>query len=486
MSDTDLEDVPLDDQYAELARITDELERYERFNKLLLYYPYPKQMQFHAATERERMLMAANQVGKTWCAGAEVAFHMTGLYPDWWPETARRYSTGTEWWAGGVTAETTRDNPQRVLLGRKREYGTGMIPLQVLDAVQLARGIPDAVDNFTVTHVSGQTSYCWFKSYEKGREKWQGETLRGGIWFDEEPPLEIYTEGLTRLNVSQGPTLLTFTPLMGMSEVVRRFMQPEEKAKKSARFYVQMDLEDAQHYSDEDRASIIDQYPDHEKDARARGIPMLGSGRIYPIPEEQIKFNLSDMAGGFPSYWRGWGAVDFGDWDHPTAAVFMRFDADTDTIYLYDAYRQSREKLAVHTKAIKGRGKWIPMAWPHDGHKHDGRSGEPIADLWRKDGVKMHKEHATHEAGGFSVEAGITELLDRMSTGRFKVASHLNDWWDEFRTYHRKDGKIVKERDDLMDATRYAIMMQRIARLPGDSNLRPQSFGTVENYSVFG
>jgi hypothetical protein len=54
-------------------------------------------------------------------------------------------------------------------------------------------------------------------------------------------------------------------------------------------------------------------------------------------------------------------------------------------------------------------------------------------------------------------------MLDRMQTGRFKVFDHLNDWFEEFRMYHRKDGKIVKLGDDLMSATRYADMMKRHA-----------------------
>ena len=62
-----------------------------------------------------------------------------------------------------------------------------------------------------------------------------------------------------------------------------------------------------------------------------------------------------------------------------------------------------------------------------------------------------------------SVEAGLMDMLTRMQTGRFKVFRHLHDWWEEFRLYHRKDGKVVKEGDDLMSATRYAGMMLRFA-----------------------
>ena len=80
----------------------------------------------------------------------------------------------------------------------------------------------------------------------------------------------------------------------------------------------------------------------------------------------------------------------------------------------------------------------------------------------------MLPERATFEDGTNGLEAGIAEMLDRMETGRFRVFSHLNDWFEEFRLYHRKDGKIVKEYEDLMCATRYALMMRRFAKVkPG-------------------
>jgi phage terminase large subunit-like protein len=62
-----------------------------------------------------------------------------------------------------------------------------------------------------------------FKAYEQGRAKWQADTLNG-VWFDEEPPLDIYTEGLTRTNATWGLVMLTFTPLKGMSDVVQMFL----------------------------------------------------------------------------------------------------------------------------------------------------------------------------------------------------------------------------------------------------------------------
>ena len=118
----------------------------------------------------------------------------------------------------------------------------------------------------------------------------------------------------------------------------------------------------------------------------------------------------------------------------------------------------------LHAAAIRAWGtEWVPIAWPHDGLAADKGSGEELAAQYRGQHLNMLPERATFPDGGSGVEAGLMEMLDRMQTGRLKVFTHLNDWFEEFRLYHRKDGKVVKEHDDLMAATRYALMMLRFA-----------------------
>src|SRR5262245_16707464 len=90
-------------------------------------------------------------------------------------------------------------------------------------------------------------------------------------------------------------------------------------------------------------------------------------------------------------------------------------------------------------------------------------AGKPLADQYRAQGLEMLHEHAQFEDGSVSVEAGLSDMLIRMEGGRFKVLKHLNEWFEEFRLYHRKDGRVHKEGDDLMSATRYAVMMLRYA-----------------------
>lgn len=226
------------------------------------------------------------------------------------------------------------------------------------------------------------------------------------------------------------------------------------------RHITRMEIEDAEHYTPQQRAAIISSYPAHELEARTKGIPSLGSGRVFPIAEEKIAIDPLPIA----REWSRINGVDFG-WDHPFAACGLAWDRDADCIYVASAYREKEATPVLHAAAIKPWGDWIPCAWPHDGYQHDKGSGLGLAQQYRTQGLNMLAEHATHEDGGFGVEAGVMDMLDRMQTGRFKVFRHLTEWFAEFRLYHREDGKIVKERDDLLSATRYGMMMRRYAVL---------------------
>jgi hypothetical protein len=225
------------------------------------------------------------------------------------------------------------------------------------------------------------------------------------------------------------------------------------------RIVIQATISDAGHFTEEQRARIIASYPKHEREARTKGIPSLGSGLIFAIEESAVSIAPFDI----PAHWVQIGALDFG-WDHPTAAVKLAWDRDADAVYVTHTHRLREATPVIHAATLKAWGAWLPWAWPHDGLQHSKDSGETLAAQYRANGLKMLAEHATFADGGNGVEAGLMDMLERMETGRFKVFAHLADWFEEFRLYHRKDGRVVKEHDDLMSATRYGIMMLRHAK----------------------
>lgn len=218
----------------ELASLKQELTRRQKFQKLSSYYPdngplrrdlYPKHLSFFAAgvEHRERLMLAANRVGKTeGVGGFELTLHLTGQYPTWW--MGRKFLRPVNAWAAGDTSNTVRDILQQKLLGPIGNWGTGLLPGDCLDRiVRKAGGVPDSVDSVFVRHGSGGVSRLVFKSYDQRRESFQG-TEQDVIWLDEEPPLEIYTECLLRTMTNDGMIMLTFTPLLGLSDVVLSFL----------------------------------------------------------------------------------------------------------------------------------------------------------------------------------------------------------------------------------------------------------------------
>lgn len=448
-----------------------EVERRKAENSLSFYHPYARQQEFHdlSLTLRERLLMAGNQNGKTYCGGAEVAFHLTGRYPDWW--LGRRWSRPVRGWVAGVTGESTRDNPQRILLGavvdiKTHGVGRGLIPQDCLDRSKMttARGVGDLFDTVLVKHFTEGVFDGWsemkFKSYERGREKWQGESL-DFIWYDEEPDEEIYSEGLARIIATNGMVFVTFTPLQGKSKVVSRYMDEPSPD----RGIVSMTIDDAEHIPVSERKKIIDGFLPHEREARSKGIPMLGSGKIFMTLEENILVPPFPL----PRHWRYIWGTDFGI-EHPFAAVLLGMDMDTDVIYVMQTVRMKDATPLLHTQAMKpccgGKGDTVPMAWPQDGWQRKEFEGalKPTALIYKKHKQNVLDKHATFLDGTNSTWAGIMEMRERFASKRLLVFSHCTDWIQEYRDYHMKDGQIVKFKDDLLSATRVGIMAKRFAK----------------------
>jgi hypothetical protein len=225
-----------------------------------------------------------------------------------------------------------------------------------------------------------------------------------------------------------------------------------------SKYLVMAGWNDVPHLNEKTKRELLASTPSHLRDARSRGVPTLGSGAVFPVPEEMVTITPFQV----PAFWPRINGLDFG-WDHPTAAVGCAWDRDNDVFYVTHGYRRSEVVPAIVAAAVKPWGVWVPVAWPHDGLQHDKGSGEQLAKQYKSAGLAMLRDRATFEDGTNGVEAGLMDMLERMETGRFKVFSTVTEWFEEFRLYHRKDGHVVKEFDDLISASRYALMMKRKA-----------------------
>jgi phage terminase large subunit-like protein len=460
----------------EVGRIAAEIEAASaaarRYKAKDWWQPYPKQAQFFATGERhrERGLFAGSQLGKTESAAYELACHLSGEYPPDWP--GRKFKQPVRAWCVGENLKMVRDIMQKKLCGEPgniEAHGTGMIPKHLfVGEPVLARGESNSYDTVNVRHASGGVSILKFRTYQAGASALQGETL-DIVWMDEEPAdYAVYSECLARISATGGMLMITFTPLKGMSEISARYRNEFSPD----RTYVQFGIDDVPpdgHIKPEDRLRIVAGYPEHEREARSKGEPMLGSGKIYQTPEANIIEELDPLQ--FSTYWRWGGAMDIGI-DHPWAYVLMCHDTDQDVIHVVAELRITGQTPGQHYALIRGLERRIfgrhmdfPTAWPHDAGTRDKGSGEPVKNLYKQFGLRMMPEHATHAnlkgVAATSLEGGVQEIDSRERNGKWRVSRSCVLYLEERRLYHRKDGEIVKLRDDVLSAARYGCMMKR-------------------------
>ena len=449
---------------AALSKVASENELFAWFDE---DYPYWWQRQFFDAGvwAKQRMCIAANGVGKSQTVCAELAMHVTGRYPPWWKGVRFDYG-GWECWIGSIDNDMQKRGPQRALLGRDLDQlGTGLIPKDAIAKEPELRqaGVKSVVDTLVINHVSGKPVTMKWLTFEQGWRKWQSGDPKIIMW-DEEPREGeagqdgILPEVLTRLVRNAGIFMVGYTPLLGETGLTKHFMHSTDDEV----WYVGATWDDAPHMDDDSKRLIESQYPEHQKDARTKGIPMLGQGRVFKTPESSFVVDPYEI----PDHWARICGIDFG-LAHPAAVAWLAHNRDTNKWVLYDCWRDTNVKTKEHAEVINGRGKWIPVAWPHDGEKRDPNSGKRFADIYRnKHDVHMLSKSARYknkEGGSQAQWPVIEDVRDFLAAGLFEVFRTCQPWLEEYRSYHIKDGQLVARRDDTLKASFYGVMMKRYA-----------------------
>jgi phage terminase large subunit-like protein len=441
-------------------------KKYRRIDFMDTAFWYPSQLAFFAAGSsglHQRFIYGGNQSGKTLSCGAEVSWHLTGAYPDWW--AGKRFNKPIRVWAVGESTMLVRDTLQRKLCGDD-EFGTGLLPLEAFGRKPLMiPGGTGAADTLFIQHstdgVIDGTSTLSFKSYEQRREKLQSESL-DLVWCDEKPDEQIYSELLARTSATDGHLLVSYTPVGpggGLGVTYKFLSEPS-----SDRAVFRIRGEEVRHISAERREVLSGEYDDAERETRLEGTPQLGTGPVFPLELLPTMVKSFNPDSDIPFYARWCVGIDFG-FGHPFAAALIAWAPDTGQIWVVDSFRMERSSALYHVQRIHSmtRGLRVPVAWPHDGNQHDKGSGLPLSLQYKTFGANMMADHAVnHGTKMNSVDPALEEMREMMFGGKLTIAGHNHELLDEMRNYHRdEDYKIVKQRDDLISALRYAIMMRR-------------------------
>lgn len=237
-----------------------------------------------------------------------------------------------------------------------------------------------------------------------------------------------------------------------------------------SRYCQQVTWDDVPHLDEESKALLLDSIPIHQRDARTKGIPILGAGQIYPVEEESVLVDPFEL----PHFWPKAFGMDVG-WNR-TAAVWGSWDRESDIVYLYSEHYMGQQPPSVHADAMRARGDWIMGAIDPASAGAGQVDGKRLIDEYRNAGLNLHPADN-------AVEAGLLACYQRLVAGRLKVFKTLRNLRSELRIYRRDEkGKIVKENDHLMDAMRYLIMTgMMLARTepndPDDEEMNMQQRG---------
>ncbi len=221
-----------------------------------------------------------------------------------------------------------------------------------------------------------------------------------------------------------------------------------------ARALITAGWDDVPHLTETKKAQLLASTPPHMRDARSKGIPSLGAGAIYPIPENEITCDPFPI----PAHYQRCFALDVG-WNN-TATIWVARDPSDGCFYAYSEYKRGKELPVVHTTAIQARGKWIKGCVDPAARGRAQADGKKLINMYRGAGLDL-------AIADNSVDAGIHYVYTLLATGQLKIFSTLTHFFQEYRLY-RRERKInefgveryiiVKKHDHLMDCLRYAIM----------------------------
>lgn len=454
--------------YAEKAEALIQAKQYRQTHKREFvtedyWYDWQKEGFAQPFEKKSVMTMAGNQTGKSLSAGYHTACDLTGDYPDWWP--GFKFDHALDSTALGVDNTQLKDVIQDQLFGaviedeRGRRFAGGWIHPDEIDGIEWSPQVKNLARMVTIKSRFGPSVVHLRASTQSktGQSTLSfAGTVKDLIWVDECPPDELIGQLKVRtINGNQGKggrVRYTMTPELGATKLVVGFT---DKPGPSKHLVGPISWDECPHLTPEVQESILEDIPEHEHDMRKKGTPFFGSGLVYAISEDRIRIDPFEV---WSKPWmRGLKAIDIGT-THPTAISWLAYDPEDDTVYLVKTYKQAGAAAAVHASAANAYWRHVPTVFPHDIDQTEPGSGKTAREWYEKGGL-THTLDFKNPDGSLYVEPGILDVLERMQTGRFKVFSTCDEFWKEFRMYHRKDGKIVKEMDDIMDTVRTGTVM---------------------------
>ena len=478
---------PLKNQLQDLAiNIADDM----RYNQLKYFRPFAHQHRFfQTGTSERRGILAANRIGKTVSTCFETAYHLTGLYPDWWQ--GHRFE-------GAITAMVAGEGWSQVALVLQNELlgsqdvklienlGTGAIPRDCI-IIDTMRNDGANCIGVEIKHKSGGKSYLLFANYTQEVRQLQGFKLNLAV-FDEQPPDDFFSEIVTRTATTQGKVLCSFTPLKGLNGLVSKFWNRETGYE-----YIRVSWDDVPEYDpwgmpfllNETRRQLERDYLPHEREARIAGKPVMGKGAVFQIKNwptyktGDIDFNNIKTIHRVIS-------LDLGLVNDKTVISLIYWDPYERTAYLHRQIVVQGIEEAVPTQYINHLLRpevfGTPIVLPADANT-SGRytmSASSIRELFEQYELNVYEKpimNPPDSQGRITNHKsyGINQMRQMLEVGTLMINENCTQFLSEAQNYYVDPQGRFSDPDDCIDSCRYGILacLQDIAE-PWDNRSNRQ------------
>ena len=431
-----------------------ELKKRKDGNKLQKYnsgkIKHLKQIEFHKCLKRNRWVFGGNRTGKTECGAVEVIYMARGCSP------YRKNKKDTVGWVVSLSKQVQRDVAQKKIL----EY---LNKEWIVEIVMLSgkRDYPESgvIDYIKIKNVFGGVSTIGFKSCDQGREKFQGASL-DYVWFDEEPPYDIYLECRMRVLDKMGEIFGTMTPLKGLSWVYDEIYLNSSNSVEV--WYETMTWEDNP-FLDKSEVEFFEQsLSSSDLESRKYGRFVSSSGLVYKEFDEQVNviepFNV-------PVEWYDNISIDPG-LNNPLSCHWYAVDYDGN-VYVIREHFEKNKDVDYHAEKIKEICR--ELNWKQDYYGNyealiDSAAGQrtlnglkSVAELFFERGISVNTKVNKDLFSGISLVKSY--LKNAGNTSRLFIFKNCVNMIREFKSYFWGDGDSpIKKDDHALDELRYYLM----------------------------
>ncbi len=437
-----------------INQIENEQLKRQSFDKLSKYNVgdkiHNKQLEFHKCLKKNRWVFGGNRSGKTECGAVEAIYMARGIHP------YRENRDNVFGWVVSLSQQVQRDVAQAKILSY-------LNPSWIEDITMLSGKKDSAkygvIDQIRIKNVFGGTSVIGFKSCDQGREKFQGSSL-DFVWFDEEPPKDIYDECRMRVIDKKGEIFGTMTPLKGLTFIYSEIFLNENGSNEVWCEF--MEWADNPFLDKDELLELTRSLSADQLESRRYGRFKQSEGLVYPEFDQNVH-----VIEGFdvPFDWQDTISIDPG-YNNPLSAHWYAMDFDGN-VYVVAEHFEAKKDVLYHSEKIKEISKKI--GWKSDSKGRVSALIDSAANQKTLSAVKSVTE--MFYENGILVDpnvnkdmfSGIQRVKDylRIVNGKPKLYIFKNcvNLIREFKSYWWQEGESPRKTDDhSLDELRYYLM----------------------------